>query len=494
MRRVAALLTVLAVPALAEPCDVPCPPADAPITDLADVIGAPATERIALVCRTLLDQKRVPLVVVTIPSLEGLGIETFALRLLAQWQFDAVEADGRNWEKGILLLVSPKDKKCRIELGTGWGTGRNLECRAIVEDWLLPRFRKGDYEGGIEAGVAALDGMARGTPVRSPRGKSSGAALGHRTRAPRPLHPRLAGSPRHARTRVAYVEGRVLGAGLGALDPRQLPGAAAPRLGLSRRRLRIRRGLRGHRFVPRRRIPRRRRSRRHGILVAMRRASEWFTEEQGRAIAQAVQQAEASTSAEIVPVVATRSGRYDRAEDSAGVFLGLVLLAGSWCVFQGLDPEAPDWGLSATRFELPAMVAAFLLGFVGGAVAAARLGVLGRLFTPRAQMEEEVAARARAVFFDQRVHHTAGRGGLLHFLSLHERMACVLGDDEILERLGQPVLDEVCGLLVSGMRAGDPTAALQDAIRAAGGHLAKALPREAGDLNEIGDALVTLDE
>jgi len=226
----------------------------------------------------------------------------------------------------------------------------------------------------------------------------------------------------------------------------------------------------------------------------MRRASERFTEEQRGAITQAVRDAEASTSAEIVPVVATCSGRYDRAEDTAGVFLGLLLLAGVWCGFEGVDPEGGDWGLSPTRFELPAMIAAFLLGFVGGAAATARVSVLGRLFTPRSQMEQEVAARARAVFFDQRVHHTVGRGGVLLFLSLHERTACVLGDDEILERLGQPVLDDWCGVLVAGMRAGDPTAALGNAIREAGKHLARALPREAGDRNEIGDALVTLDE
>ena len=226
----------------------------------------------------------------------------------------------------------------------------------------------------------------------------------------------------------------------------------------------------------------------------MRRASDWFTEEQRAGITQAVRDAEASTSAEIVPVVATCSGRYDRAEDTAGVLLGLLLLAGVWWGFQGVDPEGGDWGVSPLRYELPAMIGAFLAGFVGGAAATARVGVLGRLFTPRVQMEHEVAARAREVFFDQRVHHTAGRGGILLFLSLHERTASVLGDEEILERLGQPALDEVCGALVTGMRAGDPAAALGSAIREAGKHLARVLPREAGDKNEIGDALVTLDE
>jgi uncharacterized protein len=166
MKRFAALLIALAAPAFAEP-DVPCPLASAPVADLGNVLGAAAEERIAGTCRALQEQKGVPLVVVTVPSLGGVTVETLALRLLAQWQFDAVETDGRNWQKGILLLVAPQDKKCRIELGTAWGTARYPECRKITDDWLRPRFRSGAFEAGIEDGVAALDSMARGTKPRS---------------------------------------------------------------------------------------------------------------------------------------------------------------------------------------------------------------------------------------------------------------------------------------------------------------------------------------
>lgn len=218
-----------------------------------------------------------------------------------------------------------------------------------------------------------------------------------------------------------------------------------------------------------------------------------FSDEQRRAIARAVGEAEAKTSAEIVPAVAARSGRYDRAEDVLGLLLGLLCVVGVWCLFQRVDPEAGDWGLSPARFELPAMILALLLGFVGGAVLAGRWGTLGRLFTPRSEMEAEVAARARAVFFDQRVHHTAQGSGVLLYVSLHERTASVLGDEAVLEKLGQAALDEACGLLVAGMGKGDPTAALTDAIRALGAHLARVLPRDAGDRNEIADALVVIE-
>jgi uncharacterized protein len=177
MTRLAVLLAALAAPALAQ--DVPCPPADRPVADHAHVLSASAVERIARVSRDLQEQKGTPLVVVTIPSMAlhggaGWDIETFALRLLAQWQFDNVESDGRNWEKGILVLVAVKDRKCRIGLGTKWGSSANARCVDILDEWILPRFRKGDHEGGVEVGVTALDGMVRGTkPRAAPKQASS---------------------------------------------------------------------------------------------------------------------------------------------------------------------------------------------------------------------------------------------------------------------------------------------------------------------------------
>ncbi len=166
----------MAVPALAE--GIPCPPAERPLADLAGVIGEPAEERIARVCRGLQEQKGIPLVVVTVPSLRRFGaedIERFATSLLAEWQFDRVEADGRDWRKAALLLVSIEDRQCRIELGLDWRSGRNAECRAILDERMLPRFRAGDYTGGIEAGVGALDASFRGTPFRATKRKTEGA-------------------------------------------------------------------------------------------------------------------------------------------------------------------------------------------------------------------------------------------------------------------------------------------------------------------------------
>lgn len=167
------MTTALLLLVLADAGDIACPPADRPVADHANLLDAQAEERIARTCAALQRDKSVPLAVVTIRSMREHGeagpIESFALRLLAAWQYDAVEADGRRWEKGILLLVSQGDRKCRIELGSGWGTSRNAECSTILDTWILPEFRSGGFERGIEVGVGALDSMARGNAVHAPR-------------------------------------------------------------------------------------------------------------------------------------------------------------------------------------------------------------------------------------------------------------------------------------------------------------------------------------
>ena len=129
----------------------------------------------------------------------------------------------------------------------------------------------------------------------------------------------------------------------------------------------------------------------------MKRASSQFTAEDRERIAAAVRAAEAKTSAEIVPAVATASGRYDRAEDIAGLWLGALLLVGVWLWMPWRRSEEGTWDLSWAQLQLPAMLTALIGGFILGAVVASRWAGLRRLFTSRQEMRDEVAARAPAL-------------------------------------------------------------------------------------------------
>lgn len=98
----------------------------------------------------------------------GLQIETFARLLFDQWQIGIAKLGNENWNTGILLLVSTGDRRARIELGAGWRRENDAICQKIMDQYIVPRFKQGDYPGGIAAGVKALDDMARGKALPAP--------------------------------------------------------------------------------------------------------------------------------------------------------------------------------------------------------------------------------------------------------------------------------------------------------------------------------------
>ena len=107
-------------------------------------------------------------------------------------------------------------------------------------------------------------------------------------------------------------------------------------------------------------------------------------------------------------------------------------------------------------------------------------------------MREETTARARQVFFDNRVYRTAAGTGVLLYLSLYERTAVVLAGDPVMEKLGQEAIDEVCAELTSALRAGDLAEALCATLEDMGERLGRVLPRAEGDVNELPNTLVLM--
>lgn len=225
----------------------------------------------------------------------------------------------------------------------------------------------------------------------------------------------------------------------------------------------------------------------------MHQAVELFTDDDRRKITQAVQNAESRTAAEIMPVVADASGRYDRAEDVVGIWTALTLLALTWWVTPSGMTEVGRWGTWPAWLTLVFLLAAVILGFIGGSLLGGRVTMLRRLFTPPQQMEEEVFARARQVFYDQRVHHTRGASGVLVYVSLYERTAALVGDQAVVDQLGNATLEELQDALTDGLRGRRAAEALIQAIKQVGDRLATVMPSEREPSNQLSDVLVMLD-
>lgn len=226
----------------------------------------------------------------------------------------------------------------------------------------------------------------------------------------------------------------------------------------------------------------------------MARASNLFTEEQKKTVAEAVAEAEKKTSGEIVPVVATRSGRYDRAEDIFGVIVGLVAVAALWLLFQGVTPRGGDWETGYTlRVELWVVLVTFGCGFLAGAALSTCVPVLCRPFVGRREVEEEVRRAAERAFFQFRVRRTEAGTGVVLYVSLFERRVVVLGDEPISHKVDQSHWDEVRDLIVGGLRQGKPAEGICSAVVRCGELLAEHFPIAPADVNELTNELRLID-
>jgi uncharacterized protein len=125
------------------------PPLTGRIVDQANII--PQDTRNALEARLAeLEQKSgIQLVVATVNSLEGQEIEPYANELFRFWKLGE-----KNKNNGVLLLVAPTERRVRIEVGYGLeGTLTDALSAVIIANAITPRFKTGDYSGGISRGV-----------------------------------------------------------------------------------------------------------------------------------------------------------------------------------------------------------------------------------------------------------------------------------------------------------------------------------------------------
>ncbi len=226
----------------------------------------------------------------------------------------------------------------------------------------------------------------------------------------------------------------------------------------------------------------------------MKRASQYFSGQQRRMIEEAIAQAEKNTSGEIVTVVATASGRYDRAEDLFGLLFAMISLALCWLLFQQEFPNAGQWDNGMTScLPLPAVIGITVIGFFSGTVLAALFPALRLIFIPKAEMCEEVERSASEAFHNFRLRGTQGATGVLLYVSLYERMITVKGDDAINTKLDSAAWKEICRIAVQGIKKRKPAEGLKAAIEQCGVLLTTHFPVEVDDRNELHNELNFID-
>ena len=119
------------------------------VVDDAQLLGPDVEEELTGELKALEDKSSDQLVVVTLPSLQGYPIEEFGYLLGRHWGIGT-----KQLSNGVLLVVAPNDRKVRIEVGRGLEPIlTDALSKIIIENSILPRFRNGDFAGGVKDGV-----------------------------------------------------------------------------------------------------------------------------------------------------------------------------------------------------------------------------------------------------------------------------------------------------------------------------------------------------
>ncbi|HEX2762783.1 MAG TPA: TPM domain-containing protein [Allosphingosinicella sp.] len=147
-RAFALLLLLVAAPAAAQDF----PKLTGRVVDAANII--PDADEAALAQKLAAVEKASSrqLVVATVPDLQGYPIEDYGYKLGRAWQIGQKGANN-----GIILLIAPKERKIRIEVGYGLEPiMTDALSKEIIEQKITPAFKGGDYPGGINAGADAI--------------------------------------------------------------------------------------------------------------------------------------------------------------------------------------------------------------------------------------------------------------------------------------------------------------------------------------------------
>lgn len=169
----AAALVLVALPLWCGAVDdtVPVPKLTGRVVDLTGTLSA--NERAALEekLRAFEQAKGSQIAVLLVPSIGTETIEEFAGRVTDAWQLGRKGVDD-----GVLFVVAKQERKMRIHTGRGvQGTLTDALSKRIVADLVAPRFRSGDFAGGIDDGVGAvmkaIEGEDLPLPAKKPRGK-----------------------------------------------------------------------------------------------------------------------------------------------------------------------------------------------------------------------------------------------------------------------------------------------------------------------------------
>ena len=160
----ASVLALLLCWAFAAWADVTVPPLTGRVVDQTGTLSADDIAGLTQTLKGLELRKGSQIAVLIVPTTEPETIEQYAIRVAEAWKIGRKKVDD-----GALLVVAKNDRKLRIEVGYGLeGALNDVTSKRIIDEIITPKFKNGDFAGGISAGVERIIGVVDGEPLPAP--------------------------------------------------------------------------------------------------------------------------------------------------------------------------------------------------------------------------------------------------------------------------------------------------------------------------------------
>ena len=164
-----ALLAFVLFGSFAAGAQIAIPPLTGRVTDQTATLTVEQKAELEQTLQAFEARKGSQIVVHVVPTTAPETIEQYALRVAEQWKPGRKKIDD-----GVILVVAKDDRALRIEVGYGLeGALTDAASKRIISEIIAPRFKQGDFHGGIRAGIDQIMRVIDGEPLPPPGTRSS---------------------------------------------------------------------------------------------------------------------------------------------------------------------------------------------------------------------------------------------------------------------------------------------------------------------------------
>jgi uncharacterized protein len=139
------------------------------VVDLTNTLNASYIETLNQRIHSFEQRKGSQIAILIVPTTQPETIEQYSIRAAEAWKIGRKKIDD-----GALLVIAKNDHKLRIEVGYGLeGALTDITSRRIIDEVIAPRFKEGDFAGGISEGLTRMIGVIDGEPLPKPKPEAS---------------------------------------------------------------------------------------------------------------------------------------------------------------------------------------------------------------------------------------------------------------------------------------------------------------------------------